>query len=55
MKRNSMIEMQSIYQTPRVKEVAFESEGHICGSVVTGEGFGAGGFEGEDDSDIDFF
>lgn len=54
MKKISMIEKQTGYIAPIAVKVTFESEGPICGSVVEG-GFGAGGFEGDQDGDIDFF
>ena len=54
MKKISIIEMQSKYIAPRIAELTFVSEGPLCLSDVTG-GFGAGGFEGDEDNDIDFF
>ena len=54
MKKNSIIEMQTVYVAPTAVEVTFENEGLLCASDVHG-GFGAGGFEGDDDNDVDFF
>lgn len=53
MKKISIIEKQTGYVAPIAVEVTFESEGILCGSGVEG-GFGAGGFEGDDDNDVDF-
>ena len=46
--------MQAKYIAPRIAELTFELEGPLCLSDVVG-GFGAGGFEGDEDGDIDFF
>ena len=54
MKKNSIIEMQAVYVAPTAVEVTFENEGLLCASDVNG-GFGAGGFEGDDDNNVDFF
>ena len=52
MKKNSIIEMQVKYQTPRVVEMSFEIEGPLCQSQI---GSGAGGYEEDDDlPGIDF-
>ena len=46
--------MQAVYVAPTAVEVTFENEGLLCASDVNG-GFGAGGFEGDDDNNVDFF
>ena len=52
MKKNSIIEMQPIYQTPRVVEMTFSLEGPLCQSQF---GSGGEGFEPDPDMpDIDF-
>ena len=52
MRKNSMIEMQTAYQTPGVVEIAFRLEGPLCQSQVGAgnEGFG----EDSDLPEIDF-
>ena len=46
MERNSMIEMQTAYQTPCVVEIAFKFGGPLCQSKV---GAGSEGFEEDPD------
>ena len=47
MKKNSMIEMQAEYQTPRVVEMTFCLEGPLCQSQ-----FGSGSEDYGPDSDV---
>jgi hypothetical protein len=54
MKKISILDKQTRYVTPTAVAETFEPEGLLCGSVTEG-GFGAGGFEGDEDGDIDFF
>ena len=52
MRKNSMIEMQTAYQTPGVVEIAFKFEGPLCQSQF---GSGNEGFEEDPDlPEIDF-
>jgi hypothetical protein len=52
MRKNSMIEMQTDYQTPGVVEIAFKFGGPLCQSQV---GSGNEGFvPDEEKPDIDF-
>lgn len=49
MNKNNKINSQLEYIAPTMAVMAFESEGVLCGSDVTGDGFGAGGFEPDPD------
>jgi hypothetical protein len=52
MRKNSMIEMQAVYQTPGMVEIAFRLEGPLCQSQF---GSGNEGFEEDPDlPEIDF-
>jgi hypothetical protein len=54
MNKNSTIEKRMAYVSPSAEELAFESEGVLCGSDVDG-GFGGGVFEPDPDAPfIDF-
>ena len=49
MKKNSIIEMQTKYQTPRVVEIAFKPEGPLCQSTSFDNGGGNSGYTPGDD------
>ncbi len=49
MNKNNIINSQLEYVVPTLTVMNFESEGVLCGSDVTGDGFGAGGFDPDPD------